>query len=613
MRNQVFGYHGRLLDINLSTGKYSSTTIPSDDTEKFLGGRGLGMKILWDRLRQPGINPLSPQNPLMFMPGPYSGFPIPAASRTCVVTKSPCTSPVHSDYPYASTVSYSNIGGFFGPEIRFAGYDGIVITGKASSPVYIVIEDEKVEIRDAKKFWGMGTDLFDRQFIEELGDRRFQTCCIGPAGENLVSYACIIHTASRAAGRGVGCVMGSKNLKAITLKGSKMPNVADHKQFLSLLEDSRKGIKEVLHSPGFSLLNYFIIKGTASYLSWSSENDQMTVNNFRDTTFPDIGKIGLEAVQKDIWFRESACYCCPVACKKGGAVKKGVYAGVVHDAPEYETGTMFGANLRVSDIEGITKVIFEGDDYGMDIISAGNVIGFLMEAYEKEYIDKAFLDGIDLRWGDVNAARKMVAKIGKREGIGDLAGKGVKAISKKIGRNSDKFAIQVKGLELAAWNVYKNIGMGISYATSNRGACHQNGENVEVQNFRAMLDSLGICRFITYHSNSDVPGSGKNGLGSLLSAITGIEWTTEKLTEAGERIFNLEKLFNYREGFRREDDTLPERFFTEPVKSGPLKGKMLKKEEFDKLLDEYYQVRGWNPKTSEPGKPRLQKLGLLPT
>ena len=200
MSSAKHGYHGVLLDIDLTTGKAEKKPLPVEDAAKFVGGRGLGMKILWDRLKRPGVDALSPENPLMFMPGPLSGFPIPSSCRTCVVAKSPRTTPVASEYPYASTVAYSNMGGFFGPEIRFAGYDGIVVTGRSSSPAYILIDDGKVEIRDAGKFWGMGTDEFDKRFIQELGDRRFRTCYIGPAGENLVSYACIINTAARAAG-----------------------------------------------------------------------------------------------------------------------------------------------------------------------------------------------------------------------------------------------------------------------------------------------------------------------------------------------------------------------------------------------------------------------------
>jgi aldehyde:ferredoxin oxidoreductase len=598
MKEKPYGYNGVVLDINLTTGKIEEKTVLKKDIEKFVGGRGLGMKILWDRLQSPGIDPLSPENPLIFMPGPFSGFPPPASSRTCVVTKSPRTSPIRSKYPKASTVSYSNMGGFFGPEIRFAGYDGIVVTGKAASPSYIVIENDKVEIRDAKKFWGMGTDAFDKAFIEELGDRRFRTCYIGPAGENLVQFACIINTAGRAAGRGgTGCVMGSKNLKAVALKGSRQPGVGDHKGFLALLEKARKTFHA---APSTERWRKY---GTARALSFSSSNGTMAVRNFREGTFTDVEKIGAEASIKKAWIRNFACYCCPLSCKKSGVTIQSPYAGLVHDGPEYETGTMLGANLMISNLEGLLKAIFVSDDYGLDIISCGNVIGFLMEAYEKKSIDKKFLDGIDLKWGDVDATLKMIDKIAKKEGIGESASKGVKSLSEVIGKGSEKFAIHVKGHELAAWNVHADPARGVCYATANRGGCHLNGKDASEQNSRAIMDSLGVCIFAA--------GSyGRDLIPKLLSAITGKEWTEEEFMKAGERIFNLEKMFNYREGFRREDDSLPARFFEEPLTVGPKTGAVLNKEKFNTALDEYYKDRTWDPKTTCPHHAKLKNLGL---
>jgi len=598
MSNNRHGYHGIILDIDLSTGKIENKPIPKEDTANFVGGRGLGMKILWDRLDKPGVDPFSFENPLIFMPGPLSGFPVPSSSRTCVITKSPRTSPIKSRYPHASTVSYSNMGGFFGPEIRFAGYDGIVVTGKASSPAYVVIDDDKVEILDAENFWGMGTDEFDKRFIQELGDPRFRTCYIGPAGENLVSYACIINTAARAAGRGgTGCVMGSKNLKAIAVRGTKMPEVADHSRFIQFLEEARRGFK------GTESTMRWRYAGTAGALPWSSGRGSQAVKNFREGTFEEIDQIGYEAARQKAWIRDFACFCCPLSCKKSGFIKTGSYPGLVHDGPEYETGTMFGSNLMVSDLGGLLKEIFAGDDYGMDIISAGNVIGFLMENYEKGNIDKTFLDGIDLTWGNVDAVLKTINKIAYRDGIGDLASKGVKALTEKIGKDSHKFAIHVKGHELAAWNVHVDPGMGISYVTSNRGACHLNGRTPEDQDSTAMMDSTGVCLFAS-------EGFGEDGLQNLLSAVTGIEWTKEEYLKAGERIFNLEKMFNFREGFTREDDKLPDRFFEEPLSTGPGKGSVLDQEEFKKLLEDYYLKRGWDPKTSKPEKEKLESLGL---
>jgi len=592
------GYHGVLLNIDLSSGKSERVAVPREDLDKFVGGQGLGMKILWDRLKQPGVNPLSPENPLIFMPGPFSGLPVPSSSRTCVVTKSPITSPLKSDYPHASTVSYSNMGGFFGPEIRFAGYDGIVITGKARELCYVVIADDKVEIRTAKKFKGMGTDAFDKAFLTELGDRNFKTVYIGPAGENLVPYSSILHTAGRAAGRGgMGCVMGSKNLKAIAVKGSGQPTVADHPRFLAALERARLALKNSAFAKSMAE------QGTARAIVANSNAGTEAVRNYREGTFPEADKIGGDAARRDVWVRDIACYCCPLACKKSG-MTQGKYGGIVHDGPEYETGVMLGSNLLISDMPGLLKAIYTLDDLGLDQISTGNVIGFLMEAYEKGLIDRKFLDGIDLTWGSVDATLAMIEKIAAREGVGALAAEGVRALSWHIGKGSEKFAIQVKGLELAAHNIQANQPRGLSYATAARGACHMSGDNLAMQNRRAMYDSTGMCLFPTFEPALEEP------MLALLSAITGHEYDKAEFEKTGERIFNLEKLFNYREGFRRADDRLPDRFFEDAFTVGSKKGSVLDRKRFEALLTQYYQDRGWDPESTKPGKATLKALGL---
>lgn len=594
----IKGYYGKILYIDLTSGKIEKRSIPEEDLVKFVGGRGLGVKILWDHLKRPCVDPLSPENPLIFMTGPFSGFPVPSSSRTCIVTKSPLTSPLRSPYPHASTLTYSNIGGFFGPELRFAGYDGVVITGKANSLCYIVIDDDKVEIRDAKKFKGMRTDAFDRKILEELKDRRYKTVYIGPAGENLVRYASILHTSARAAGRGgVGCVMGSKNLKAIAVKGTNQPGVAQHKKFLEALEKARLALRNSPNTKNWRE------HGTAGYIVKSSDLGFETVRNFREGTFLEVHKIGAEAARRDVWVRDIACLYCPLACKKSGRTK-GKYGGIVHDGPEYETGVMLGSNLLISDMAGLLKIIYNVDDLGLDAISTGAVVGFLMEAYEKGLIDRKFLDGIDLKWGSVDATLKLIDKIAYRDGIGDLASKGVKALSKKIGQGSEKFAIHVKGMELAAHNIQANPPRALCYATANRGGCHLNGDNAQAQNYRAMIDSTGVCLFPALDKSYEEP------IISMLSAITGIEYDRAQFLKAGERVFNLEKLFNYREGFRREDDWLPDRFFEDAFTIGPKKGAVLDRAQFRDMLTQYYKERGWDTETTLPSEKKLRELGL---
>lgn len=597
MAETNYGYYGRVLELDLTNGTSSVNPVPAEDLERFLGGRGLGIKLLWDRLSAPGVDPLSPENPLVIMTSPLSGLPVPAASLVCCVTKSPHTSPHASEHPNASTMTYSNLGGFFGPEIRFAGYDGIVITGKASTPLYVVIDDDRIEFRDAAPFWGMGTDAFERRFFKELGDPRFSTCYIGQAGENRVEYACVMNTAGRAFGRGgVGCVMGSKNLKAIAVRGSRIPAVHDHKRFLELLEKGRKSYTDFV-------VNIDKPYGSARSIGTGSLIGQQTVRNYREGTFPDVWKIGPIASKSQVWVRDFSCYCCPLACKKSGVVEKGAFAGWSHDGPEYETGVMLGSNLMISDLKGLLKEIFTGDDYGLDLISTGNVLGFLMEAYEKKCIDRNFLDGIDLTWGNVDGALQMIRKIAMREGVGDLCAGGVKKLAAMIGQGSETFAFHVKGLEMAGWNLHLDPAMGISYATCNRGACHLNGGGVQRQNHKVGFDTCCFC------SRADT-GINRNLLCDFLEAVTGVSRSEDAMAIMGERIYNLEKMFNYREGFRRIDDHLPNRFFDEPLTVGIMAGARLDKDSFYERLDNYYKERGWNPDTSRPSDETLERLGL---
>lgn len=597
--DNILGQYGVLLDVNLSTQEIKKTKISKADLKNYLGGRGLGMKILWDRIKEPGLDPYSPENPLLFMPGPFSGLPIPSSSRTTIVTKSPRTSPLNNKFEHSSTISYANMGGFFGPEVKFAGYDGIAVTGKSSTPVYILIEDDKVEIKSARAYWGMGTDSFDKVLIEKYG-KGYQSCYIGQGGENVVPYASIINTAARAAGRGgVGAVMGSKNLKAIVVSGSQQPNLAKHQMYLELLEKARTAFRE--DKAG---VENWRSGGTADALESSSNAGTMAVRNYREGTFKEIKMINTKAARTQIWKRDFACFSCQLSCKKSGFAK-GAYGGVVHDGPEYETGTMLGANLLISDLAGLNKIIFICDDYGIDIITTGGVLGFLMEAREKGMIDLEFLDGIDLKWGSVDAVIEMIHKIVRKDGVGKLAALGVKALAAHIGQGSEEFAIHVKGHELAAWNVNTNAErMMITYGTANRGACHLNSSSPSRQNHNALQDSLGACSFAGRWYNEDT------AYRRFIEAITGVEQTDVEFDRIGERIFNLEKMFNYREGFNQNDDKMPERFFKDAHTYGKGKGVLATHDDFNKWISDYYTERGWDTKTSKPTDEKLKQLGL---
>lgn len=597
----IKGYYGIVLEVDLTSETIVKTQILDEYLTEYIGGRGLGARLLVDRMPKPHIDPLSPENVICFMPGPFCGLPIPSSSRTCVVTKSPRTAPINKPSKHASTITYTNMGGFFGPELRFAGYDGLIVKGKSTNLVYIQIDDDKVEIKDASAFAGMGTDDFDKAFHKHLGDFHYESCYIGPSAEKLVPITSVLNTAARAAGRGgAGCVMGSKNLKAIAVRGTKMPNIAHHKEYLKLLDAIR-----ISFSQDTPDRKFWREGGTTNALEESSNGGTMAVKNYAEGSFDLIKNINTATSRKEIWKRDFACYSCQLACKKSG-MAKGAYGGMVHDGPEYETGTMLGANLLIGDLAGLQKLIYVADDYGLDIISVGNIIGFLMEAFDKQLINKTFLDGIDLTWGNVDAALEMLHKIGKAEGIGKLAGKGVQALADEIGQGSHKFAIHVKGHELAAWNVPVAKGwFGISYATANRGACHMNGGNPTAQNESALRDSLGACSFASDWYKDELTYQ------QFLQAITGQAWTKESFLKAGERIYTLEKLFNRREGFTKTDDILPERFFVDEATTGPAKGIKVGREEFADMLTKYYEERGWDPKTSEPSLEKIKELNLL--
>lgn len=594
------GVNGQILEVNLTTGVIRKVALNPVDIVHFFGGRGLGMKLLYNYLPHSGVDPLGPDNPLLFMPGMLCGYPIPSSSRMTMVTKSPMTRPKKSNHQHASTVSYSNIGGFIGAEIKYAGYDGIVVLGKSEKPVYLYIKDDLAELRDATPFQGMGSHAFDDAIVEAVGDRQFESAYIGTGAENGVLYGSVMSTSARAAGRGgTGAVMGSKKLKAVVVKGTKTPEAANHKAYLDLLEKIRLSFGADSESK-----SNWRFGGTANALQYSSDRGSQAVRNYSEGTFAGIEKTNAPTAREKIWKRDFACFSCQLACKKSGFAK-GAYGGVVHEGIEYETGTMLGANLMIDDLNGLHRIIEVADDYGIDIITLGNVIGFLMECYEKQLIGLDFLDGIDLQWGSVDASMQMIHKIGQMEGVGIAASKGVQYLSELIGQGSSDFAIHVKGHELAAWNVQGYAKhFGISYTTANRGACHMTGGNLSGQNMSALRDALGACSFASSWYRDDLHYR------HFVEALTGIALSEETFLQTGERIFNLEKLMNFREGFRREDDMLPERFFKDAYTLGPQKGVLLSKEEFAEIMDDYYRQRGWDQQTSQPQPDTIAALEL---
>ena len=591
------GYMGKVLEIDLTNKKFTVSDLNMKIAELFVGGRGIGAKYLWDRINKPGLDALSPENPLMFWTGPLTGTAIPGPSRVTVCTKAPNTSPAESKHPNASTIAWSCMGGMLAPEIKFAGYDGIIITGKSDKPIYIVIDNSTVEFRDASALWGKGTNDTDLLLNKELGST-FRTAYIGPAGENLVKYSAIISESSRAAGRsGVGCVMGSKKLKAIAVRGTNVVPVAKHDELLKIRAEMFKALES------WNGYDQWRRWGTAAMLLASSQAGTQATKNFREGTYDKGEAIGAPISEREFWVKQRSCFQCPLHCMKIGQVTSGPYKGTIAEGPEYETGTLHGSNCLVSDVNGMMKSIELADDLGFDSISVANVLGFVMELYEKGIVTSADLDGIEAKWGNVEAMLALQHKIAKREGIGNLLAEGVKTAAAKIGKDASKHAMHIKGQELAAWNVPANHGFAIVYGTSNRGACHQVGPTVEEQQRRTMCDTMVICRFLYY-------GIGNSLFLKALNAVTGWQLDEAAFYRVADRIWNLEKVFNSREGFRRIDDYVPKRFTTDAFTVGPKAGAILLPEKQEQILDEYYTKRGWDIKTSLPGEAKLKELAL---
>ncbi|MEM2703570.1 MAG: aldehyde ferredoxin oxidoreductase family protein [Candidatus Bathyarchaeia archaeon] len=600
---QWFGYMGRILRVNLDHQKAVVEPLRRDLVENFIGGRGLGVKILFDEMPKQ-VDPLGPNNKLVLSVGPLTATKAQAASRWIAQFKSPLT----------GTYCRSVAGGFFGAELKFAGYDAIIVEGRSEKPIYLWINEDTVEFRDASHVWDMTTQA-TREFLLEETDKQAKIVTIGPAGERLVKFSALVTDDMRTAARGGGgAVFGSKNLKAIVVRGTKKPLVYDEKAFDMAVKEQ---ISELSKNPAvarFSKLgtNYNV------YLYYILGN--FPTYNFKQFPFEGIHHFTPEVLASYV-VKHGGCYGCMIRCWKTFKLTKGPYAGTVWDFPEYETHWSYGGLLGNCNIESITYANMLSDLYGLDTISTGVTIAFAMELYEKGIISKSETDGLELRWGDPDIIVELVRRIALRIGIGNLLAEGVKRAAEIIGRGAEKYAMHVKGLELPAYDPRSLKAHGLNMATSPAGAIHTIGWNkfeivglpwkvdplaIEgkgeitkyVQDETAAAETAVFCVFAT-----NVKPSILNLYSSLLYSATGIEKfkDVKYLWLIGERIFNLEKMFTIREGFGKEHDSLPERILKEPVPREPSKGQIF---EQDMLLKDYYRVRGWN----EQGIPTKDKL-----
>jgi len=603
----MHGWIGKLLRVNLSTGKVSTEPLDPGLAKDYLGARGLGTKYFCNEV-DPKVDPLSPENKLIFAPGPLTGTYAPSGGRYNVVTKGPLN----------GTIAASNSGGTWGPELKFAGYDMLIVEGKAPKPVYLWIKNDAVEIRDAAHLWGkIVPDTQDAICAETDADAK--VACIGPAGENQVLFAAIMNDMHRAAGRsGVGAVMGSKNLKAVTVRGTGSVTCADHEAFLAAVMNARQKIQaHPVGGTGFRLYGSQILMNIINQVGASP------TRNWQDAFFPNADKVSGETLAANQLQRPKGCFSCIISCGRVTKVTNPKYKGE-GEGPEYETAWGFGGDCGVDNFDAGIKANYYCNEYGMDTISMGSTVACAMELYEKGFITLEDTGGIALNWGDGDAMLEMVRLTGVGEGFGKKLGQGSYRLAESYGH--PELSMTVKKQEMPAYDARAVQGVGLNYATSNRGGCHMRGYTIETevlgnpvfgpkmdqhtidgkpqmcinwQNLTAALDATGACQFTTF-------GIASAELAAMLGPLTGFEYSADDFLKCGDRIWNLERLFNLKAGFTAKDDTLPPRLLKEPIKTGPSKGKVSLLPE---MLPEYYRLRGWD-ENGVPTPEKVQELGL---
>lgn len=613
----MHGYKGTILKINLTDRSTEMMETPKDWCEKFIGGEGFAAKILYDNLK-PGMDPFSEENMIILTTGPLTATRTPTSGRLAIGFKSPLT----------GTIGLTNVGGYIAPMIKRAGYDAIVITGKSETPIYLHINDSEIEFKDASKMWGLGTEETEKQIRAELNNDKVRIIEIGPAGENLVRYAAIITDAHRAAGRGGGgAVMGSKNLKAIACFGSSSIEVFDEEA----VKEYAKKARQELDDEGF-VKGFLKPYGTPSFADSINALGTLPTKNWEKTTFDGIEKVGYELYHKVLKVKPNPCYGCPIGCGRHTEIQEGEYKGESGGGPEFETIGAFGSKCCVDDINEITKAGYLCNDMGLDTMSTGQSIATAMEWFEKGIIDEEDTDGLELKFGNSQAMIKMVEKIALREGFGDLLAEGSYRAAEKIEKDAMKYVMHVKGMEMSACGVRASKGEALSYMISPKGACHLRPFASTVDAFGYLEPELGIHEKVSPLEDTNKAWVkplmelslltnllGVCLFGSITLAIKGVTWTElynaatgndatlAEMLKASERVLNLERLFNAREGFDRKDDTLPERLQREPAPDGLGKGQVV---DVDTILDEFYKVMDWDLATGLPTDEKLKELGL---
>lgn len=605
------GWTGQLLRVNLTEGTTKVEPIPRDWLEEYVGGRGLGDRYLYEEV-DPRVDPLDPGNKLIFATGPLTGTPVPCGARYMVITKGALT----------NAITTSNSGGHWGPELKFAGYDLLIVEGRAAQPVYLLIHDDQVEIRSADAYWGKGVNFTEDGLRAELGIPGLRIASIGPAGENLVRFACIMNDKHRAAGRsGVGTVMGSKNLKAIAVRGTGGVQVANPTAFMKAVWEMRATMQD---SPG---RRSFAELGTAATIDMTQAFGGLPTRNFQQGQFEEYENLNGNTIKETRLVNNKACFACTIACGRvtqleGGDADKFLVNmhprnwREANEGPEYESAWALGADTGVGDLDAVLKANWLCNDLGMDPISMGATLAAAMELYETGVVSDSDVE-LPLKFGSPEALIRMTEATAYREGFGNLLAEGSKRLGERL-KNPDVF-MGVKGQEFPAYDPRGFQGMGVAYATCNRGACHlrawtpgleTSGEVdphvpegksewvVAEQDRTTAHDNTGICLFV---------GAAGGPLESLVpcsAAATGIDYTLDDFLKIGERTWNLERLFNLKAGLTKADDSLPKRLLKEAHREGPSAGVTVN---LDAMLPVYYAERGWD----ENGVPSVEKLAEL--
>ena len=619
-----FGFNGRWLRVNLSTGEVRVENVSEDVYRAYLGGRGFCAYVLFKELK-PRIDPLSPENKLVFATSIVTGVPVAGVSRVSVGAKSPLT----GGYGEAEA------GGFFAVELKFSGFDAVIFEGVSDRPVYLWVGDGCAELRDAGHFWGLRTGEFVDAVKGELGVSSVRVACIGPAGERLVRFANIMFDGRYAAGRGgLGAVMGSKRLKGVVVGGGGRPfSFYDEKR---LIEVARWFNENWRRFPGAVSRSIY---GTREVLSPLNVDGTLPTLNFRGGSFEGADLISGETLNKTILVGREGCFACPIRCKAVVKANPPYETDPVYGGPEYETVAAFGSLCGVSDLNAISYANQICNAYGVDTISAGVVLAFAMECFERGIISEWETGGVRLRFGDADSMIKMLLKIVEREGFGDVLAEGVKRASEVIGKGSERFALHVKGKEVPMHEPRSKVGVGLMYALSPIGADHLQAPHDPVymrvredlkslgilgavdrfdmgpEKVKAtfygmlwwgLLDCLGICKFTFIPHSAGVLTP--NHLVEIVNAATGWQTSLWELMKASERVFNLIRCFNIREGLGVGDDMLPERFF-EGFEFGARRGEKLGREGFQRAIKLFYEMAGWDCE-GKPSKAKLYELGL---